>query len=84
MTPGPAADSGADVVAGPEVSEVIAADRQLPDELVEQRVIDLGADERTHVPRWRCARAPPIDRRRWHARPGGVQEGRAQQVHHPA
>ena len=75
---GPAADSGADVVPGPEGSEVIAADRQLPDELVEQRVIDRGAEECAH------ARDCPVRKRlpliAVEGTDGRVQEGRAQQA----
>src|SRR4029077_14069087 len=45
----PAADSGVDVVSRPEASELIASDRQLADEVVEERVVDLWADERAHA-----------------------------------
>ena len=76
---GPAADSGADVVPGPEGSEVIAADRQLPDQLVEQRVIDLRAEQRAHARDCVvCKRLPLVA---VEGTDGGVQEGRAQLVH---
>jgi hypothetical protein len=74
----PAAHSGADVVPGPEGSEVIAADRRLPDQLVEQRVIDVGAEERAHARDCGVRKRLPFIA--VEGTDGGVQEGRPQQV----